>query len=36
MLSRAKSKDQLYIPGNNIREKYMLMAGAQRVLEGGR
>lgn len=36
MLSRAKSKDQLYIPSNNIREKYMLMAGAQRVLEGGR
>jgi len=34
MLSRAKSKDHLHT--NNIREKYMLMAGAQNVLQGGR
>lgn len=36
MLSRAKSKDHLLAQNNNIREKYMLMAGAQRVLQGGR
>ena len=34
MMSRAKSKDHLH--NNNLREKYMLMAGAQRVLQGGR
>jgi len=33
-MSRAKSKDHLH--NNNLREKYMLMAGAQRVLQGGR
>lgn len=34
MMSRAKSKDQLHT--NNLREKYLQMAGAQRVLQGGR
>lgn len=34
MLSRAKSKDHLH--QNNIRDRYMLIAGAQQVLQGGR
>lgn len=34
MLSRAKSKDHLH--QNNIRDRYMLIAGAQQVLAGGR
>jgi hypothetical protein len=36
MLMKAKSKDHLQPLNNNIREKYMLIAGAQRVLQGGR
>jgi hypothetical protein len=34
-LSRAKSKDNIGLQ-SNIREKYLLMAGAQRVIQGGR
>jgi len=32
MLSWAKSKDHLLPLNNNVREKYMLIAGAQKVL----
>ena len=35
MLHRAKSKDHLH-QNNNIRDRYMLIAGAQQVLQGGR
>ena len=36
MLQKAKSKDQLEIRNNNIRDKYIMMAGAQQILAGGR
>lgn len=36
MLQKAKSKDALLLKQNNVRQRYMQMAGAQQVLQGGR
>lgn len=35
-MQRNKSREALLLKQNNIRQKYLQMAGAQQVLQGGR